>query len=516
MTTHIHTEAFNPATGESLGKIPQNTIDDIREAVKRIRIAQVKWSQLSFAERGKFLRKMQRYLVEHGEEVARIISQDNGKTLPDAYMTEVSAAIISFDYYIKHTARVLRPRRVKGSHIFGLYTRNRLQHVPMGVIGIISPWNYPLAIPIHEILMALMSGNGLLYKAASETQMVGGIIQKIIDAGELPKDLFIQVNVPGRVAGDAFLEAGIDKLFFTGSVPIGKKLMAKAAETLTPVSLELGGNDPMIICAEANLKKAANGAIWAGLSNSGQSCAGIERVYVHRDVYKPFLKILRKKVEQLKVGDPAQISSDIGTMTTSRQQEAVRKVLKEAIDQGAVVSALSQIDGETEQALPATILTDVNHQMTVMQEETFGPVLGVMSFKTIEEAIQLANDSDLGLTASVWTKNHRLGRQIASQLQAGVVTINNHLVSHGIPNLPWGGFKQSGIGRTHGEVGLLEMTETRAIVTDYLPLNKQFYWTPVPGFIYRRWVGFVMIVGGTWKFKMKGLLKLIFGFKKTR
>ncbi len=514
MTTLIHTEAFNPATGESLGKIPQNTIADIKEAVKRIRVAQVKWSHLSFSERGKHLRKMQRHLVQHGEEYARIISQDNGKTLPDAYMTEISAAIISFDYYIKHTARVLRQRRVKGSHIFGLFTSNRLQHVPLGVIGIISPWNYPLAIPMHEILMALMSGNGLLYKAASETQMVGQIIQKTMDAGELPKDLFIQVNVPGRVAGDAFLEAGIDKLFFTGSVPIGKKLMAKAAETLTPVSLELGGNDPMIICAEANLKKAANGAIWAGLSNSGQSCAGIERVYVHRDVYKPFLKILRKKVEQLRVGDAAQSDTDIGTMTTSRQQAAVRNVLKEAIDQGAVVSALSQIDNDTDQALPATILTDVNHQMTIMREETFGPVLGVMPFKTIEEAIRLANDSDLGLTASVWTRNRRLGRKIASELQAGVVTINNHLISHGIPNLPWGGFKQSGIGRTHGELGLLEMTEARAVVTDFLPLNKQFYWTPVPGFIYRRWVGFMMIVGGTWNYKLKGFLKFIFGFKK--
>ncbi len=290
--------------------------------------------------------------------------------------------------------------------------------------------------------------------------------------------------------------------------------MAKAAETLTPVSLELGGNDPMIICAEANLKKAANGAIWAGLSNSGQSCAGIERVYVHRDVYEPFLKILQKKVEQLRVGDPSEAENHIGTMTTARQQAAVRKVLEEAIDQGAVVLALSQIDEGTDQALPATILTDVTHEMTIMKEETFGPVLGVMPFDTIEEAINLANDSDLGLTASVWTRNQRLGRKIAAELQAGVVTINNHLISHGIPNLPWGGFKLSGIGRTHGELGLLEMTEARAIVNDYLPLNKQFYWTPVPGFIYRRWIGFMMLVGGTWKFKLKGLLKLIFGFKK--
>jgi len=514
MSALSHTEAFNPATGESLGQVPQNTLEDIQHAVSRIRKAQAKWAQLSFSERGKHLRKMQHHLVEHGQEYAKVLSADNGKTLADAYMTEISSAVLAFDYHIKHSARVLRERRVKGSHIFGLFTRNRLQHVPMGVIGIISPWNYPLAIPMHEILMALMSGNGLLYKAASETQMVGQVIQKIVDAGELPIDLFVQVNVPGRIAGDAFLEAGIDKLFFTGSVPVGKMLMKKAAETLTPVSLELGGNDPMIVCADANIKKAVNGAIWAGLSNSGQSCAGVERIYVHRDVYLPFVKLLKKKVEKLRVGNPQDKYTHIGPMTTSKQRDAVSQVVEEAISQGATVEAISKIDETTGQALPATILTEVNHEMRIMQEETFGPVMGVMSFKSIEEAIQLANDSDLGLTASVWTKHHRMGRKIANHLEAGVVTINNHLISHGIPNLPWGGFKQSGVGRTHGELGLLEMTEARVIVNDYLPLNKQFYWTPVSGFVYRRWVGFVMIAGGAWPAKLKGLLKLIFGLKR--
>jgi acyl-CoA reductase-like NAD-dependent aldehyde dehydrogenase len=514
MSALSHTEALNPATGEPLGQMPQNTVEDIHHAVTRIRKAQPKWAALSFTDRGKHLRKMQRHLIEHGEAYARTISADNGKTLADAYMTEISSAILAFDYYIKHSPRVLRERRLKGSHIFSLFTRNRLQRVPYGVVGVISPWNYPLAIPMHEILMALMSGNGLLYKAASETQMVGQVIQKIMDAGELPQDLFIQVNVAGRFAGDAFLEAGIDKLFFTGSVSVGKVLMKKAAETLTPISLELGGNDPMIVCAEANLKKAVNGAIWAGFSNAGQSCAGVERIYVHRDVYKPFMKLLKKKVEKLRVGHPDQKGTHIGTMTTSRQQEAVSKMLEEAIAQGATVEAMSQIDETTKQALPATVLSDVNHQMRIMNEEIFGPVICVMPFKSIDEAIKLANYSDLGLSASIWTKNHRLGRQIASQLEAGVITINNHLVSHGIPNLPWGGFKQSGIGRTHGELGLLEMTEARAIVTDYMPLNKQLYGTPVPGFVYRRWVGFMMIVGGSWSWKLKGLLKLIFGFKR--
>jgi len=514
MTDQVHTEAYNPATGKSIGSIPQNSVRDIKAAVKRIRIAQKQWVQLSFSERGSHLRKMQRHLSENGQKYAHIISQDNGKTLPDAYMTEITSAIVAFDYYIKHTARVLRPRRVKASHIFGLYTRNKLQHVPRGVIGIISPWNYPLAIPMHEILMGLMAGNGILFKSASETQMVGQLIQKIIDAGELPQDLFIQVNLPGRVAGDAFLSGGIDKLFFTGSVAVGKKLMKKASETLTPISLELGGNDPMIVCAEANLKKAVNGAIWAGLSNSGQSCAGVERIYVQEDVYDEFLELLNKRVKRLKTGNPETAGNHIGTMTTSRQQDTVKEMIQKAVKAGAVIASTSQTDGKTKQALPATILTEVTHKMAIMREETFGPVLGVMRFKTIDEVIRLANDSDLGLTASIWTKNHRLGRQIAEQLEAGVITINDHLITHGFPNLPWGGFKQSSVGRTHGESGLISMTESRVIVTNYLPLNKQPHWTPVSGFVYRRWVGFAMIIGGSWSLKLKGLLKLIFGFKK--
>ncbi len=508
------TESTNPATGETLGQIPLNTVEDIRTAIPRIRKAQMMWAQKSFAERGTHLRKMQRHLVEHGETYAKLISQDNGKTLADAYLTEVSSAVIAFDYYIKHAARVLRERRIKGSHIFSLFTRNRLQQVPLGVVGIISPWNYPLAIPMHEILMGLMAGNGLLFKAASETQMVGQIIQKIVDAGDLPPDLFVQVNVPGRLAGDAFLEAGIDKLFFTGSVPVGKLLMKKAAESLTPLSLELGGNDAMIICADANLKKAANAAVWAGLSNSGQSCAGIERIYVHRDVYKSFMKLLKMRVEALQVGDPANKETQIGTMTTIKQAKSVQAMVDEAVQLGADISAKSKVDTKVLGALPAMVLTEVRQDMRIMQEETFGPILGVMPFKTIEEAIDLVNDSDLGLSASVFTKHHRQGRKIASEIQAGVVMINNHLVSHGIPNLPWGGFKESGVGRTHGELGLLEMTEARAIVNDYLPLNKQFYYTPVPEFIYRRWIGLVKIIGGSWEQKIRGVLKLFLGLRR--
>ena len=514
MPERKHSDSINPATGEIIGKVPLNTSRDIKDSVKRIREAQKQWADLSFRERGDHLRRMQRHLAKHGEEYARIISQDNGKNIKDAYLTEISAAIIAFDFYIKHTARILRPRRVKGSHFFGLFTRNRLQYVPRGVVGIIAPWNYPLSIPIHEILMALMAGNGIIFKAASETQMVGQVIQKIIDAGELPQDLFLQVNTPGRLAGDAFLEAEIDKLFFTGSVPVGKKLMEKAAQTLTPISLELGGNDAMIVCAEANLKKAASGLIWSGFSNAGQSCAGVERVYVHEDVLDEFLEIFTRKLKKIRVGDPDLVETHIGSMTTERQKQTVEKMLADAIQAGATIAAESQVDSSINLAMPAMVLTNVNHDMTIMKDETFGPIIGVMPFKTPEEAIALANDTHLGLTASVWSKNRRIARKIANHLEAGVVTINNHLFTHGMANLPWGGFKESSLGRTHGEFGLRAMTETRVIVTDYLPHLLQLYWTPVRGFGYRRWVGFTMMIGGSWKVKMRGLLKLIFGFRK--
>ncbi|MGN7614451.1 aldehyde dehydrogenase family protein, partial [Magnetococcales bacterium HHB-1] len=245
-----------------------------------------------------------------------------------------------------------------------------------------------------------------------------------------------------------------------------------------------------------------------------KSCAGVERVYVHEDVFDEFLKILTRKLKRIEVGDPASVDTHIGSMTTERQKQTVEHMLDEAIKAGATIAGESKFDKSVKLAMPAMVLTNVDHSMTIMREETFGPIIGVMPFKTPAEAIALANDSHLGLTASVWSTNRRLGKKIATHLEAGVITINNHLFTHGMANLPWGGFKESSLGRTHGEIGLLSMTETRVIVTDYLPHILQLYWTPVRGFGYRRWVGFTMMLGGSWRVKLRGLLKLIFGFRK--
>ncbi|MCF7802300.1 MAG: aldehyde dehydrogenase family protein [Candidatus Marinimicrobia bacterium] len=509
--TEMFTESRNPATGELLGKVPLNHVSEVQVAIDRIRIAQIKWASTPIHERAQHLRKMQRHLAAHADEFSKRIAADNGKTYKDAFATEIFAAILGIDYYIKHSHRVLKDSHIRGSGWFGLYKRHRIQHVPWGVVGIISPWNYPLQIPFTEILMALMAGNGVIFKMATETLQVGQLINEIITAGEFPNDLFVQVNLPGRQAGDAFLESGIDKLFFTGSVPVGKYLMAKAAETLTPVSLELGGNDPMIVCADANVKRAVRGAIWAGFQNAGQSCGGVERIYVDRSAYEPFLDLFQKQLTRLKVGNGLETDSDIGAMTTLNQVNTVKEHVADALKNGAELLCQTETPADSGQFLPARAFINVNNTMRMMREESFGPVVGIMPFDSEEEAIRLANDSDLGLTASVWSKNRKRAFRIASQLEAGTITINDHLMTHGIANLPWGGFKQSGLGRTHGKLGLEEMTQPRLIVSDFTPVNTMPWWLPMREAVYQRLVGAAMVFGGSASVKWAGLKKLIRG-----
>ena len=305
-------------------------------------------------------------------------------------------------------------------------------------------------------------------------------MERAFEAAEMPKGLFNYVNLPGRIAGDALLDAHIDKLFFTGSVAVGKELMGKAAKTLTPVSLELGGNDPMLVCPDAHLERAAAGALWAGFSNAGQSCGGVERIYVHAEVYHRFVDQLAEKVRVLRIGPDTDYQVDMGAMTTTGQMETVRRHVTDAVARGATIAAQADPPSSLQgNFLPAVLLTDVDHSMDVMKEETFGPVVAVMKVNDMDEAVRLANDSDLGLTASVWSRNGRQAMRLARRLQAGAVTINDHLMSHGLPETPWGGFKHSGIGRTHGHIGFDEMTQPQVIIGDLLGgLSRNLWWHP--------------------------------------
>jgi acyl-CoA reductase-like NAD-dependent aldehyde dehydrogenase len=481
MPSRIITTSINPATGEIIGKTPENTVEELRQAIVLAKAAQLSWAKFSFQVRAHYLFAIRDYIVENADRISDTISKDTGKTKMDALSTEVLSAAMAITYYAKNAKKILKRKRLSGGSILTMNKRSYVDRVPVGVVGIISPWNYPFSIPFHEIAMALIAGNGVVLKVASQSLSVGKIINECIEAGRLPKDIFHLINLPGKIIGDAFLNSGINKLFFTGSVPVGKYLMEKAAKHLVPLSLELGGNDAMIVCKDANLYRAAGGAIWAGLSNSGQSCAGVERIYVESDVYNEFLSILKTKMSQLKQGVDIDSNVDIGSMTTEQQWEKVRNHLKDAMKKGAKAYPEIQRLEKKGKGLfcPPVILENITDNMTVVNEEVFGPVLAVQKVVSSEEAIAHANASKLGLTASVWTKNRRKGHEIASQLEVGSVMINDHLMSHGLAETPWGGWKESGIGRTHGYIGLEEMTQPRCVVDDILPgVQKNMWWHP--------------------------------------
>ncbi len=442
------TTSINPATGEIIGKTPENTLEELEKAVALAKIAQLEWAKLSFRERAQYLFAIRDYIVENVDRISDVISKDSGKTKMDALSTEVLSTSMAITYYAKNAKKVLKRKRLSGGSILTINKRSYVDRVPMGVVGIISPWNYPFSIPFHEIAMALITGNGVVVKVASHSLEAGKIIKECVEAGKLPKDIFHLINLPGKIAGGAFLNSGINKLFFTGSVPVGKDLMRKAARHLIPLSLELGGNDAMIVCGDANLYRAASGAIWAGLSNAGQSCAGVERIYVESKVYEEFITILKMKMSKLKQGVDIDSNVDIGSMTTEQQWKKMQGFLKDAIKKGAkpYPEILKIEKADKGLFCPPVLLENISNDMKVVNEEIFGPILAVQKVENTEEAIAHANASTLGLTASVWTRSRRKGNGIASRLEVGSVMINDHLMSHGLAETPWGGWKESGIG----------------------------------------------------------------------
>lgn len=472
-----YTICTNPATGEEIGKSKLDTIEDLRNAVAKAREAQPLWAAKPIKERAAAIFKIRDYITDNAEGLSDIINRDNGKTKTEAMTAEVFGTVAHIDYFAKKAKKFLKEKRLSPSNPMLAYKVSKVVRVPFGVVGIISPWNYPFTIPFVEIVMALMAGNAVISKVSTETQMVGRAIERCVQAAGLPEGLYYNFNIPGRTIGDAMLSSGIDKLWFTGSVKTGKELMEKAAKTLTPVSLELGGNDPMLVFPDADLYRAASGAVWAGMTNCGQTCASVERVYVHKDVYQPFADLLTDMVEMLRIGPDVDFSVDISAITTKSQMKTIQEHVDDAVAKGAKISAQSEPPANSKgNFTPAVVLTDVDHSMRVMSEETFGPVLAVMKVDDMDEAVRLANDSNLGLTASIWSKNRKKAGEYARRIQAGAVMINDHMMSNGLPETPWGGLKESGIGRTHGEMGFLEMTQPICVVQDYLVGAKRNMW----------------------------------------
>lgn len=486
------TESYNPFSNELLGLSKENTVEEVERIVSLARTAQREWADLTLDERIKYFYRLRNLIVENADKISELISKENGKIKIDALAAEVLPITMAINYFIKNCKRFLKDKKIKSGNIFLINKRSFIHRVPFGVVGIIAPWNYPFSIPMFDIITALLSGNAVIFKAASDTQMVGRKIEELIFQAGFPKNIFSFINLPGKVAGEALLASGINKLFFTGSTEVGKELASKAAMKLIPVSLELGGNDPMIVLDDADIERAVNGAIWGGFHNCGQSCGGVERIYVHEKIYDAFIKRLKTKVENLVVGNPCDYSSDLGVMTNLKQKQIVEQHISDALNKGAKILASSRLESNSTNAINAVVLIDVNHSMLVMKDETFGPVVGIMKYSEIDEAIRLANDTNFGLTASVWSRNNKKAIQVGKKINAGVVNINDHLMSHGMAETPWGGFKDSGGHRSHGEFGFMEMTQAQVIIKDILPFVKRnLWWHPYSKKIYDGLIGLI-------------------------
>jgi acyl-CoA reductase-like NAD-dependent aldehyde dehydrogenase len=525
----------NPATQEIIGTLPNMAANQIAEAVAKAAAAQVLWAATPVRDRMRILSRFADLLCDQKDSVAAVISREAGKPQAEAMSTEVMVVLDTVKYLQNHVAAFLKPEPVPhGNPVMKLKSGTLLRE-PYGVVGIISPWNYPFNLPSIQTLTALATGNAVVLKPSEFTPYSSLELEKLLRAAGLDPDL-LQVITGEGATGAALLAANVQKIVFTGSVATGKRVAQSAAARLLPVVLELGGKDPMIVLEDADVDVASSAAVWGAFMNAGQTCLSVERCYVQEKIYPKFLEKCVEKTNKLRVGssshplrsdqsgkDEAHAGAkdgapgrgtdaniDLGPMIHERQLGIVQTHVDDAIARGARLLAggqpLTQLGPNF---FAPTILADVDHSMKIMREETFGPVLPVRSFKTEDEAVALANDSEYGLAACIFTNNRKRGEALARRVQAGTVMVNDVLTCFGISEAPHGGIKASGIGRTHGRFGLEEMVWPKYLDSDRMPRMKKLWWYGYGPAFGQQMGGFIELLFA------KGLIKRLRGGVKS-
>ena len=391
---------------------------------------------------------------------------------------EVVPTIDGLDWLAEEGPDVLADQTVRMGQGLFLGKRSKFSFEPLGVVGVIAPWNYPWSIPFGEVAVALMAGNGVVLKPAEETPLLGERIREAFEKAGFPDGLVRVLQGEGEV-GRAICESSVRKVFFTGSVPVGYEVGAACAARMKGAVLELGGKDPAIVCPDAEPANAIAGIAWGGFANAGQTCSGIERVYVHEDVAEQFTDGLRAAAERLRLGDPTSPEVEVGPMISAEQAEKVEELVEDAISNGArrLCGGPVEVPGSPGSYIAPTVLVGVTHDMRIMREEIFGPVIPVITVVSEEEAILLANDSEFGLGASIWTRDRPKGERMARRIDAGMVWINDHMYTHAAMQCAWGGVKDSGLGRSHSRFGLLECVEVKNVSWSSAR-GWNFWWHP--------------------------------------
>ena len=468
-------ESIDPATGEVWRRYETASPEEVLAAVGRARSAQPAWAGTAVAQRAEVLHRFHDALFRRRREVAEALTRENGKPLSESLAMEVTVALDFASYYAAKAPGFLRAPWRQASGIGMWRKRVRVTHDPYGVIAVISPWNYPFFLAAANVLPALVTGNAVVLKPSEFTPTSGALLGELFAEAGVPAGVFGVVQGDGTT-GAALCGASVDKVFFTGSVATGRKVAVRCAERLVPCSLELGGSDPAIVLADADIAHAASGLAWGRFSNAGQTCVAPKRVYVEAPAYDAFVAAFAAALGSLTVGAGMSNATDVGPVIRPEAVQTLTAQRDDALARGATVVALAAAPSDGGNFFAPTVLGNVAPDSRVLREDTFGPLLPLVKVRDADEAVALANASEFGLSASIWSRDSARAAQLASRLQAGTVVLNDVVVVAGMADVAHGGVKSSGIGRSHGMAGLAECVQVKTTVADQFTGWRQPWW----------------------------------------